>query len=140
MTYLIEDAAFVGDTLFMPDAGTARADFPGGSAATLYESIEKILSLDDKTRIFMCHDYCPDGRALEYQTTVAEQKHRNIHVKQGVSKAEFVAMREKRDRTLDMPKLILPSLQVNMRAGHFPAPDSNGTVYLKVPINLFSSH
>ena len=120
MTHIMADAAFVGDTLFMPDAGTARADFPGGDAAELYDSISKILSEPDDTRIFMCHDYCPNGRQLEYQTTVAEQKANNIHVKQGISKSAFVDMRQKRDKTLSMPRLILPSLQVNMHAGHLP--------------------
>ncbi len=137
MTHVIGDAAFVGDTLFMPDAGTARADFPGGDAATLYESIQKILKLPPQTRIFMCHDYCPDGRELEYKTTVAEELDNNIHVKRDIGKSAFVAMREARDKTLDMPRLILPSLQVNMRAGHFPQPEDNGLSYLKVPVNAF---
>lgn len=137
MTHVMGDAAFVGDTLFMPDAGTARADFPGGDAGVLFDSIQTILSLPAETRIFMCHDYCPNGRQLEYLTTVEEQRKNNIHVKEGTSKAAFVEMRQARDRTLGMPRLILPSLQVNMRAGHFPEPESNGTVYLKVPINAF---
>lgn len=137
MTHIMGDAAFVGDTLFMPDAGTARADFPGGDAAELYDSIAKILSQPDNTRIFMCHDYCPNGRELEYQTTVAEQKEKNIHIKQGISKSAFVELRQARDKTLSMPRLILPSLQVNMHAGHLPEQDTNGTVYLKVPINAF---
>lgn len=137
MTHVMGDAAFVGDTLFMPDAGTARADFPGGDAGVLFDSIQIILSLPAETRIFMCHDYCPNGRQLEYLTTVEEQRKNNIHVKEGTSKAAFVEMRQARDRTLGMPRLILPSLQVNMRAGHFPEPESNGTVYLKVPINAF---
>lgn len=137
MTHVMGDAAFVGDTLFMPDAGTARADFPGGDAGVLFDSVQKILALPDDTRIFMCHDYCPNGRQLEYLTSVAEQRKNNIHVKEGTSKAAFVEMREARDRTLGMPRLILPSLQVNMRAGHFPEPESNGTVYLKVPVNAF---
>lgn len=135
MTHLIGDAAFVGDTLFMPDSGTARADFPGGDARTLFRSIQKVLSLPDATRLYMCHDYQPDGRELEYLTTVAEQKANNIHVGHGATEDEFVAMREARDATLDMPRLIMPSLQTNMRAGHFPEPDSNDTVYLKVPIS-----
>lgn len=137
MTHVMGDAAFVGDTLFMPDAGTARADFPGGDAGVLFDSVQKILALPDDTRIFMCHDYCPNGRQLEYLTSVAEQRRNNIHVKEGTSKAAFVEMREARDKTLGMPRLILPSLQVNMRAGHFPEPESNGTVYLKVPVNAF---
>lgn len=137
MTHIMGDAAFVGDTLFMPDAGTARADFPGGDAGTLFDSIQKILALPAQTRVFICHDYCPDGRRVAYQTTIEEQRAHNIHVKAGTSRAAFVAMREARDRTLDMPRLILPSLQVNMRAGHFPTPEDNGRVYLKVPINLF---
>lgn len=135
MTHLMGDAAFVGDTLFMPDAGTARADFPGGDAGVLYDSIQKILSLPDETRIFMCHDYPPNSRELEYLTSVAREKAENIHVKAGIGKSAFVEMRETRDRGLSMPRLILPSLQVNMRAGHFPEAESNGAVYLKVPIN-----
>ncbi|WP_054113476.1 MBL fold metallo-hydrolase [Marinagarivorans algicola] len=138
MTHIIGDAAFVGDTLFMPDAGTARADFPGGDASTLYDSINKILALPDNTRIFMCHDYQPNGRGLEYQTTVRQQKEHNIHVKAGISKSAFVEMREARDKTLDMPRLILPSLQVNMHAGNLPEADTNGMSYLKIPINAFS--
>ena len=136
-THVLGDAIFVGDTLFMPDAGTARADFPGGDAATLYDSVQKILALPDAYRIFMCHDYCPNGRALAYETTVAEQREHNIHVKQDISKAHFVDMREARDRSLAMPRLILPSLQINMRAGHMPPPEDNGTVYLKIPLNAF---
>lgn len=136
-THVLGDAIFVGDTLFMPDAGTARADFPGGDAATLYDSVQKILALPDAYRIFMCHDYCPNGRTLAYETTVAEQREHNIHVKQDISKAHFVDMRETRDRSLAMPRLILPSLQINMRAGHMPPPDNNGTVYLKIPLNAF---
>lgn len=137
MAHIIGDAIFVGDTLFMPDAGTARADFPGGDAATLYDSIQRLLDLPDHYRMYMCHDYCPDGRELEYQTTVGEQRRSNIHVGEGKSKSAFVKMREQRDSTLDMPHLILPSLQVNMRAGQFPAAEDNGEVYLKVPINAF---
>lgn len=135
MTHLIGDAAFVGDTLFMPDGGTARADFPGGDARILYRSIRKLLSLPDETRLFMCHDYQPDGREVEYLTTVAEERANNIHVHDGVSEDEFVAMREARDATLEMPVLILPSLQVNMRAGHFPPAEDNNVVYFKVPVN-----
>lgn len=137
MTHVIGDAAFVGDTLFMPDAGTARADFPGGDAGILYDSIQRLLALEAETRIFMCHDYCPNGRELEYLTSVKEQLENNIHVKRGISKSTFVDMREARDRTLDMPRLILPSLQVNMRAGHFPEPEDNGLRYLKIPVNAF---
>lgn len=135
MTHVIGDAAFVGDTIFMPDGGTARADFPGGDARVLYQSIKKVLSLPAETRLFMCHDYQPNGREVEYETTVAAERKENIHVHDGITEDEFVAMREARDATLDMPVLILPSLQVNMRAGHFPPSDDNGMVYLKVPIN-----
>ncbi|TFH75584.1 MBL fold metallo-hydrolase [Gammaproteobacteria bacterium LSUCC0112] len=135
MTHVIGDAAFVGDTIFMPDGGTARADFPGGDARVLYQSIKKVLSLPAETRLFMCHDYQPNGREVEYETTVAAERNENIHVRDGITEDEFVAMREARDATLDMPVLILPSLQVNMRAGHFPPSDDNGMVYLKVPIN-----
>lgn len=135
MTHLIGDAAFVGDTLFMPDGGTARADFPGGDARTLYRSIRKLLSLPGDTRLFMCHDYQPNGREVEYATTVTEERASNIHVHDGISEDAFVAMREARDATLDMPVLILPSLQVNMRAGHFPPAENNDIVYLKVPVN-----
>lgn len=134
MTHLIGDAGFVGDTLFMPDAGTARADFPGGDARTLYQSIKKVLRLKPETRLFMCHDYQPNGRELEYMTTVAEQNASNIHIKEGISEGEFVNMRQTRDATLGMPRLILPALQVNMRAGHFPEPEENETTYLKVPV------
>tara|TARA_R110002110_G_scaffold184698_4_gene391542 strand:+ start:21442 stop:22338 length:897 start_codon:yes stop_codon:yes gene_type:complete len=136
MTHVMGDAVFVGDTLFMPDGGTARADFPGGDARVLYRSIQRVLSLPGEARLFMCHDYMPNGREVEYETTVAAQRAANIHVHEGISEDEFVAMREARDATLDMPRLILPSLQVNMRAGHLPEADSNGTVYLRVPINL----
>ena len=136
LTYVIGDAAFVGDTLFMPDYGTARADFPGGSARQLYRSIRKVLSLPPETRLFLCHDYKAPGRDdYVWETTVAEQRANNIHVRDGVSEDDFVAMREARDKTLSMPKLIIPSIQVNMRAGEFPEPEDNGTVYLKVPIN-----
>ncbi|MCL4160377.1 UNVERIFIED_CONTAM: hypothetical protein GTU68_066573 [Idotea baltica] len=135
MVHVIGDAAFVGDTIFMPDAGTARADFPGGDARSLYQSVQKILTLPENTRLFMCHDYQPDGRELEYQTTVEEQKKKNIHVHDGITEDEFVEMRETRDKTLGMPRLIYPSLQTNMRAGHFPKPDTNETIYLKVPIS-----
>ncbi|MFM1814641.1 MAG: hypothetical protein RLZ98_1336 [Pseudomonadota bacterium] len=135
-THVIGDAAFVGDTLFMPDGGTARADFPGGDARTLFRSIRKVLeTLPAETRLFMCHDYGPDGREIRWETTVAEERSSNIHVRDGVSEDEFVRMREARDKTLDMPRLILPSLQVNINAGHLPEPDTNGTRYLKLPID-----
>ncbi|MGO3343848.1 MAG: MBL fold metallo-hydrolase [Marinomonas sp.] len=136
-THTLGDAVFVGDTLFMPDAGTARADFPGGDAGTLYDSIQKILTLPEDYRIFMCHDYCPNGRELEYQTTVKLQREQNIHVKQDISKSVFVDLRETRDKTLSMPRLILPALQINMRAGHMPEAQSNGLSYLKIPLNAF---
>lgn len=136
MTYVIEDAAFVGDTLFMPDYGTARCDFPGGSAQILYRSVQKIYALPDDTRIFLCHDYLPEGReAYKWETTVAEQKAHNIHVNESISEKAFVSMREKRDTTLDLPRLILPAIQVNIRAGNFPPPEDNGTHYLKIPLN-----
>jgi glyoxylase-like metal-dependent hydrolase (beta-lactamase superfamily II) len=136
MTHLIGDAAFVGDTLFMPDGGTARADFPGGNANTLFESIQTLLSLPGETRLFMCHDY-PENRAVEYETTVADELSHNIHVHKGITEEEFVIMREARDKTLGMPTLILPSLQVNMRAGHLPPAEDNDRVYLKLPVNAF---
>ena len=135
MTYLIGDAAFVGDTLFMPDGGTARADFPGGDARALYRSIHRILSLPDETRLFMCHDYGPNGRDFIWQTTVQEQRRMNIHVREGITEDEFVDLRQKRDAGLDMPDLLIPSIQVNMRAGHFPEAEANGSIYLKVPIS-----
>ncbi|MEL6236903.1 MAG: MBL fold metallo-hydrolase [Pseudomonadota bacterium] len=135
MTYVIGDAAFVGDTLFMPDFGTARCDFPGGSADELWESIQRVLSLPDETRLFMCHDYKAPGRSeFAWETTVAEEKTRNVHIA-GRTKDEFVAMRTERDAKLGMPRLIIPSIQVNMRAGHMPPADDNGTTYLKVPLN-----
>ena len=138
LTYVIGDAAFVGDTLFMPDYGTARCDFPGGDARTLYRSIQKVLSLPDETRIFLCHDYKAPGRDdYHHVTTVAEQRKANVHVHEGISEDEFVRMRTERDATLDMPRLILPSVQVNMRAGEMPPAEDNGQVYLKVPLNLF---
>ena len=137
VTYLIGDAAFVGDTLFMPDYGTARADFPGGDARTLYRSIRKLFDLPDETRLFMCHDYLPEGRdEHRWETTVGDQKRNNVHINEQVSEGEFVAMREKRDAALGMPRLILPSVQVNIRAGELPAPEDNGTVYLKLPVNI----
>lgn len=137
MSYAIGDAVFVGDTLFMPDYGTARCDFPGGDAKTLYQSIKRILALPPETRIFVCHDYPPEGRGMAFETSVAAQRAENIHVHDGIEEAEFVAMREARDSTLGMPSLILPSLQVNMRAGHLPAPDSDGQLFLKLPLNAF---
>ncbi|WP_435136952.1 MBL fold metallo-hydrolase [Pseudopelagicola sp. nBUS_19] len=136
LTYVIGDAAFVGDTLFMPDFGTARCDFPGGSSEELFNSIQKILSLPDETRIFVGHDYKAPGRnEFAWETTVGEQKARNIHVGEGKRKDAFVKMRDERDATLSMPKLIIPSLQINMRAGHMPEPDELGDIFLKVPIN-----
>ena len=137
LTYLIGNAAFVGDTLFMPDYGTARADFPGGSARELYRSIRKIFALPGETRLFLCHDYKAPGRdTYAWETTVAEERRNNVHVRDGISEDEFVAMREARDKTLGMPKLIIPSIQVNMRAGQMPEAEDNGKVYLKVPLDL----
>ncbi len=134
--YVIGDSAFVGDTLFMPDYGTARADFPGGDAGQLYDSIQKILALPDDTRLFMCHDYkAPDRDDYAWETTVAEQREHNVHVNENVSRDEFVAMRESRDAELDMPKLILPSIQVNVRAGRLPEPEDNDVRYLKIPLD-----
>jgi glyoxylase-like metal-dependent hydrolase (beta-lactamase superfamily II) len=136
MTYLIGDAAFVGDTLFMPDYGTARCDFPGGDAATLYRSIQQIFTLPDETRLFMCHDYKAPGRdEYRWETTVGDEKQRNIHVHEGIDEDRFVRMRNERDATLAMPRLILPSVQVNMRAGQLPPAEDNGTHYLKIPID-----
>lgn len=136
MTYVIGDAGFVGDTLFMPDYGTARCDFPGGNAATLFASVQKIFELPDETRLFMCHDYKAPGRdEYAWETTVGEERQRNIHVHEGVSEGEFVDMRTSRDATLDMPRLILPSVQVNMRAGHMPPEEDNGVRYLKIPVD-----
>jgi glyoxylase-like metal-dependent hydrolase (beta-lactamase superfamily II) len=138
LTYVIGDAAFVGDTLFMPDYGTARCDFPGGDARTLFRSIQKVLALPGETRLFLCHDYkAPDREEYQHETSVAEQRAHNVHVHEGVSEDEFVTMRTERDATLDMPRLILPSVQVNMRAGHMPPAEDNGQAYLKVPINKF---
>ena len=136
MAYRIGDAVFVGDTLFMPDVGTARCDFPGGDAHMLYRSIRKLLSLPAETRLFMCHDYPPESRSAAWETTVAEQRAKNIHVHDGVSEEEFVKMRTERDATLQMPVLILPSVQVNIRAGEMPPPEDNGVSYLKIPINV----
>jgi len=139
MTYVVSDstqtAAFVGDTLFMPDYGTARCDFPGGDARTLFRSINKVLSLPPETQLYMCHDYRPGGREVQYVSTVAEERETNVHVRNGISEEEFVAMRQARDATLDMPTLILPAVQVNMRAGQLPEPESNGTRYIKIPLN-----
>ena len=136
LTYVIGDAAFVGDTLFMPDFGTARCDFPGGSSTTMFNSIQKILSLPDETRIFVGHDYkAPERDEFAWETTVKEQKEKNIHIRVGKSKEDFVKMRDERDKKLNMPKLIIPSLQVNMRAGNMPEPDDQGNTYLKVPVN-----
>lgn len=136
MAYEIGDALFVGDTLFMPDVGTARCDFPGGSAQTLYRSIQKILSYPDETKLYMCHDYPPTDRPVAYYTTVGEEKKSNIHVHAGISEDDFIQMRNKRDATLDMPNLILPSIQINIRAGHLPEPEANGNSYLKIPLNM----
>lgn len=135
MAYLLDDAVFVGDTLFMPDVGTARADFPGGDARTLYGSIRRLLALPPRTRMFVCHDYPPAGRRPRWETTVAEQRSRNIHVREGILEPDFVAMRNRRDATLEVPTLILPSLQVNVRAGQFPPADDNGITYLRIPVN-----
>ncbi len=135
MTHVVGDAAFVGDTLFMPDGGSARADFPGGDARTLYRSIKRVLSLPAEMRLFMCHDYGPNGRNIKWETTVAEQRAHNIHTKDGISEDEFVALREARDKTLGMPKLIIPSLQVNMKAGELPKAEEDGKRFLKVPLN-----
>jgi len=139
MSYLIESGgelvAFVGDTLFMPDYGTARCDFPGADARTLYRSIRQLLALPPQTRLFMCHDYLPGGRELRYMTTVAEQRANNIHIHEGIDEDAFVSMREARDATLDMPVLMLPAVQVNMRSGQLPEPEANGVRYLKIPLN-----
>jgi glyoxylase-like metal-dependent hydrolase (beta-lactamase superfamily II) len=134
-THVIGDAAFVGDTLFMPDGGTARTDFPGGCARQLYRSIKRVLDLPAETRLFMCHDYGPNGRQIRWQTSVAEERAHNIHVHDGVDEDAFVQLREARDKTLSMPKLIVPAIQVNMRAGHLPEPDASGKRFLKVPLN-----
>jgi len=136
IAYVVGDAVFVGDTMFMPDYGTARADFPGGDARTLYQSARRILSLPPETRLFMCHDYLPAGRTdYVWETTVEAERKTNVHIHDGIKEDEFVAMREARDATLDMPRLILPSVQVNMRAGHLPPADDNGVTYLKIPVN-----
>jgi glyoxylase-like metal-dependent hydrolase (beta-lactamase superfamily II) len=138
MSYLIGDALFVGDTLFMPDYGTARCDFPGGDATTLYQSIQKLFALPDETRVFMCHDYKAPGRdEYQFETTIGEERQHNIHVSVEHDQAEFIQMRQSRDATLGMPRLILPSVQVNMRAGHMPPAEENGQRYLKIPVDLF---
>ncbi|MEY4266161.1 MAG: hypothetical protein RIS90_696 [Pseudomonadota bacterium] len=135
MAYQFGDTVFVGDTLFMPDVGTARCDFPGGNAGTLYASIRKILSLPPQTRLFMCHDYPPNGRPVSFETTVADQRAHNIHVHDGISEQQFVAMRSRRDATLEMPVLILPAVQINIRAGELPPKEANGIAYAKIPLN-----
>ena len=136
IAYVVGEAVFVGDTMFMPDYGTARADFPGGDARTLFRSLRRILALPPETRLFMCHDYLPKNRSqYVWETTVAAEREGNIHAHDGITEDEFVQMREARDATLDMPRLILPSVQVNMRAGHLPPPDENGVTYLKIPVN-----
>jgi glyoxylase-like metal-dependent hydrolase (beta-lactamase superfamily II) len=135
VAYQIGDAVFVGDTMFMPDVGTARCDFPGGDAKTLYASVRKLLRLPPQTRLFMCHDYPPNHRKVTFETTVAAQREKNIHVHDGVSEAEFMAMRSQRDAALEMPVLILPAVQINIRAGEMPPKESNGIAYLKIPLN-----
>ncbi|MBM3376045.1 MAG: MBL fold metallo-hydrolase [Betaproteobacteria bacterium] len=135
VAYQVGDAVFVGDTLFMPDVGTARCDFPGGDAKTLYASVRKLLSLPPATRLFMCHDYPPNNRSVQFETTVADQRAKNIHVHDGISEQQFVEMRTRRDETLEMPVLILPAVQINIRAGELPPKESNGTAYVKIPIN-----
>ncbi|CAN5116539.1 MBL fold metallo-hydrolase [soil metagenome] len=140
MAYRVDGAVFVGDTLFMPDVGTARADFPGGDAHQLYRSIQRLLQLPPETVVYVCHDYPPESREPHWQTTVAEQRAKNIHVRDGIGEEEFVAMRTARDATLDMPTLILPSIQVNVRAGQMPPPDDNGIAYLQIPLNTLPVH
>ena len=135
MAYLVDSGAFVGDTLFMPDVGTARADFPGGDAHQLYRSIRRLLALPPETKLYVCHDYQPVARTTRWQTTVAEQRAHNIHVRDGIGEDAFVAMRSARDATLEMPTLLLPSIQVNLRAGQLPPPDDNGVAYLRIPLN-----
>lgn len=136
MAYVVDGAAFVGDTLFMPDVGSARADFPGGDAHTLFRSMRRLLDLPPATRLFVCHDYPPEGREAKWETTVAEQRTSNIHVHDGIGEEEFVAMRTARDASLEVPTLILPSLQVNVRAGRLPPSDENGISYLRIPLNV----
>lgn len=140
MAYLVDGSAFVGDTLFMPDVGTARADFPGGDAHQLYRSIHRLLELPPETPLYVCHDYPPASRQAKWQTTVAEQRAQNIHVRDGIGEDEFVAMRTARDATLELPTLILPSIQVNVRAGQLPPPDENGVAYLRIPLNALPVH
>lgn len=140
MAYQLDGAVFVGDTLFMPDVGTARADFPGGDVHQLYHSIQRILQLPPETVVYVCHDYPPESRSPQWQTTVAEQRASNVHVKDGIGEDAFVAMRTARDATLDMPTLILPSIQVNVRAGQMPPPDDNGIAYLRIPLNILPIH
>ncbi len=136
MAYQFDDAIFIGDTLFMPDVGTARVDFPGGDVHQLYQSIQKILAFPAQTRLFMCHDYPPNNRPVEWESTVAQQRSSNIHVHDGISKEEFITMRTERDATLEMPTLLLPSVQLNIRAGKTPPPETNDVSYFKIPINL----
>ena len=139
LSYVIGDAVFVGDTLFMPDYGTARCDFPKGSAEQLFDSVQKLYELPAQTRVFLCHDYLPEGReAFIHETSIQQQKAENIHIHEGTQKADFVVMRNRRDAGLSMPKLILPDIQINMVAGHFPEPEANGTRYLKLPLNYFN--
>jgi glyoxylase-like metal-dependent hydrolase (beta-lactamase superfamily II) len=140
MSWRIEDALFVGDTLFMPDYGTARCDFPGGSAEQLCDSIQRIYTLPERTRLFMCHDYQPGSRELRFVTTVAEQKRSNVQLSERTTKEEYLTFRKHRDAQLEMPTLILPAVQINIRAGEFPEPEANGTAYLKIPLNVFQSH
>jgi glyoxylase-like metal-dependent hydrolase (beta-lactamase superfamily II) len=137
LSFAVGDAVFIGDTLFMPDSGSARCDFPGGDALELYHSVQKLFALPAETRVFVCHDYSPGGRAAVCETTVAEQKRANTHIREGVDAASFVSMRTERDATLDVPNLIIPSVQVNIRAGHLPPPDPDGISYLRVPVNVF---
>lgn len=138
LSYVIGDAVFIGDTLFMPDYGTARCDFPNGSAADLFDSVQKLYELPDETRVFLCHDYLPEGRSkFQHETDIATQKNKNIHIQATTQKHDFIQMRQQRDATLDMPKLILPSIQINMNAGQFPKPEENGIAYLKLPFNYF---
>ncbi|HEX5064754.1 MAG TPA: MBL fold metallo-hydrolase [Myxococcota bacterium] len=139
MSWRIGDAVFLGDTLFMPDYGSARCDFPGGSASVLYDSIQRIYALPDATRLFVCHDYRPGGRPLAWQTTVGEQKRSNVQIDAGTTRAQYVALREQRDAALEAPALILPAIQVNIRAGELPPPVSNGIAYLKIPLNAFGA-
>lgn len=136
VTYLVGDCAFVGDSIFMPDFGTARCDFPGGDASLLYDSVQKLFALPPQTKLYMCHDYPPESRSLRYEVTIAEQKEANVHVKQGTVKAEYVAMREKRDATLPLPALILPAIQVNIRAGHLPEKEDNEVSYIRIPLDI----